>query len=78
MDGGCGLQTSYNCKCWVLVSVHVGQYNSAKVSGEQPHSSMCFLLTPLASAVSVTLALCIKPFDRTCSHFSTVAKCQEL
>lgn len=74
MDVGCGLQTLYSCKCWVLFSVHVGQHNPAKFTGEQYLLYMCFLFIPLTNALSVTLAMYIKHFYRICSDFSTVVK----
>lgn len=72
MDVGCGLQTLHSCKCWVLFSVHVGQRNPTKVTGEQSLLYTHLLFIPLANAVSVMLAISIKHFYRICSGFSTV------
>lgn len=49
--------------CKLCVTADAGKCNPAKVTGEQPLVSVLFI-DPLANAVSVMLALCIKYFHR--------------
>lgn len=72
MDGGCGLQSLYSCKCWLVHSVCVSQHNPATVTGKQWLLYMYILFLPMAAGV--TLAIYISHFYRTCSEFSTVVK----